>query len=303
MTVKANPDFALEIPPGDDKQRRVCQRCDFIDYQNPRIVAGAVVLKDDKILLCKRAIEPRKGCWTLPAGFMELGESVEEAAKREAQEEALATIEIDRLLAVYSVPRIGQVHVMFRAHLHGDFGVGPESEEVKLVRLEGHSVVGLSLSHGGLGAQSLCRNAAPECLCSIRQPARHGRAHALGSASACSRCFSIRGVFAIMKAIVMNQVPSFHHVAQMVFGIAAAKFDSEDFIRPCRRPLYAEDGQRRFQTWGKIAPDEFIGERHDNEVSGPAQGEHVPDPVRQAEHLLEHDLPDVAAKREAAKDN
>jgi ADP-ribose pyrophosphatase YjhB (NUDIX family) len=133
MTVKANPDFALEIPPGDDKQRRVCQRCDFIDYQNPRIVAGAVVLKDDKILLCKRAIEPRKGCWTLPAGFMELGESVEEAAKREAQEEALATIEIDRLLAVYSVPRIGQVHVMFRAHLHGDFGVGPESEEVKLV--------------------------------------------------------------------------------------------------------------------------------------------------------------------------
>ena len=60
MTVKANPDFALEIPPGDDKQRRVCQRCDFIDYQNPRIVAGAVVLKDDKILLCKRAIEPRK---------------------------------------------------------------------------------------------------------------------------------------------------------------------------------------------------------------------------------------------------
>ena len=133
MTVKAAPEFGLEIPPGDDKERRVCQRCDFIDYQNPKIVAGAVVLKDDKILLCKRAIEPRKGFWTLPAGFMELGESVEEAAKREAQEEALADIEIDRLLAVYSVPRIGQVQVMFRAHLKGDFGVGPESEEVKLV--------------------------------------------------------------------------------------------------------------------------------------------------------------------------
>ena len=133
MTVKGAPDFALEIPPGDDKQRSVCQRCDFIDYQNPKIVAGAVVLKGDKILLCQRDIEPRKGFWTLPAGFMELGESVEEAAKREAQEEALADIEIDRLLAVYSVPRIGQVHVMYRAHLKGDFGIGPESQAVKLV--------------------------------------------------------------------------------------------------------------------------------------------------------------------------
>ena len=133
MTVKQSPDFALEIPPGDDKERSVCQRCEFIDYQNPKIVAGAVVLKDDKILLCKRAIEPRKGFWTLPAGFMELGESVEEAAQREAKEEALADIEIDRLLAVYSVPRIGQVQVMFRARLHGDYGIGPESEDVKLV--------------------------------------------------------------------------------------------------------------------------------------------------------------------------
>jgi ADP-ribose pyrophosphatase YjhB (NUDIX family) len=133
MTFKATPDFALEIPDGDDKERRVCQRCDFIDYQNPKIVAGSVVLEDQKILLCKRAIEPRKGFWTLPAGFMELGESVEEAAQREAQEEALATIEIDRLLAVYSVPRIGQVQVMFRANLIGDYGVGPESEAVDLV--------------------------------------------------------------------------------------------------------------------------------------------------------------------------
>jgi ADP-ribose pyrophosphatase YjhB (NUDIX family) len=133
MTPKSTPDFAQEIPPGDDKERSVCQRCEFIDYQNPKIVAGSVVLQDNKILLCKRAIEPRKGFWTLPAGFMELGESVEEAAQREAQEEALATIEIDRLLAVYSVPRIGQVQVMFRARLIGDYGVGPESEEVKLV--------------------------------------------------------------------------------------------------------------------------------------------------------------------------
>ncbi|MEL7283730.1 MAG: NUDIX hydrolase [Pseudomonadota bacterium] len=133
MTVKASPDFALEIPVGDDKERRVCQRCDFIDYQNPKIVAGSVVTKGDQILLCKRDIEPRKGFWTLPAGFMELGETVEDAARREAQEEALADIEIDRMLAVYSIPRIGQVQIMFRARLMGDYGVGPESQEVKLV--------------------------------------------------------------------------------------------------------------------------------------------------------------------------
>ncbi|MEO1321885.1 MAG: NUDIX hydrolase [Pseudomonadota bacterium] len=133
MTVKASPDFALEIPVGDDKERRVCQRCDFIDYQNPKIVAGSVVTKGEQILLCKRDIEPRKGFWTLPAGFMELGETVEDAARREAQEEALADIEIDRMLAVYSIPRIGQVQIMFRASLTGDYGVGPESQEVKLV--------------------------------------------------------------------------------------------------------------------------------------------------------------------------
>lgn len=132
MTDKSLPDFQLQIPEGDDKARRVCQRCDFIDYQNPKIVAGSVVEKDGKILLCKRAIEPRKGYWTLPAGFMELGESVEEAAAREAQEEALADISIERVLAVYSVPRIGQVQVMFRAQLAGSFGVGPESIEVGL---------------------------------------------------------------------------------------------------------------------------------------------------------------------------
>ncbi|MEM9937515.1 MAG: NUDIX hydrolase [Pseudomonadota bacterium] len=132
MTVKSAQAFEFAIPKGDDKERRVCQTCDFIDYQNPKIVAGSVVTKGDQILLCKRAIEPRKGFWTLPAGFMELGESVEEAAMREAQEEALADIRIDRLLAVYSVPRIGQVQVMFRATLDGDFGVGPESAEVGL---------------------------------------------------------------------------------------------------------------------------------------------------------------------------
>jgi len=127
-----SPLFHLETPPGDDKLRRVCAHCRFIDYVNPKIVAGSVVTRDGQILLCRRAIEPRKGYWTLPAGFMEEGETVEEAARREAQEEACADIRIEQLLAVYSVPRIAQVQVMFRATLASDIAPGPESEEVGL---------------------------------------------------------------------------------------------------------------------------------------------------------------------------
>lgn len=130
---KSQADFYLGIPEGDDKERRICRQCDFIDYQNPKIVAGSVVTSDDgRILLCKRAIEPRKGYWTLPAGFMELGETVEQAAMREAVEEACAKIEIQQMLASYSVPRIGQVQIMFTAKLVSDIAVGPESEEVGL---------------------------------------------------------------------------------------------------------------------------------------------------------------------------
>lgn len=127
-----SPHFQLEVPDGDDKLRRVCAHCRFVDYVNPKIVAGSVVTKDRSVLLCRRAIEPRKGYWTLPAGFMEEGETVEEAARREAQEEACADIRIHQLLAVYSVPRIAQVQVMFRASLESDIAAGPESEEVGL---------------------------------------------------------------------------------------------------------------------------------------------------------------------------
>lgn len=87
----------------------------------------------DRILLCRRAIEPRKGFWTLPAGFMELGESVEEGARREAREEACAELEIETLLGLYSIPRIGQVQVFFRAKLLNEPSPGPESLEVMLV--------------------------------------------------------------------------------------------------------------------------------------------------------------------------
>ena len=124
--------FSEKIPPGDDKIRQVCNDCGFVDYVNPKIVAGAVVTQGTKILLCRRAIEPRCNFWTLPAGFMEEGETVEAGAAREAMEEANAEIAIDQLLGVYSVPRISQVQIMFRAKLMSDISPGPESLEVGL---------------------------------------------------------------------------------------------------------------------------------------------------------------------------
>ena len=132
------PKFSTTIPKGDDRARAVCDHCGFIDYQNPKIVVGSVALWKEKILLCRRAIEPRKGFWTLPAGYLELGESVEEGARREAWEEARARINIDRLLAVYSVPRISQVQLMFRATLESEnIDAGPESAEVDLFDWDG----------------------------------------------------------------------------------------------------------------------------------------------------------------------
>jgi ADP-ribose pyrophosphatase YjhB (NUDIX family) len=126
--------FEKRIPDGDNRERLVCGRCEFIHYQNPKVVAGAVCTWKDKILFAKRAIEPRKGFWTLPAGYMELGETTEQAAQREAKEEACADIEIDRLLAMYSVARIGQVQIMYRARLlNEDVACGAESEEVALL--------------------------------------------------------------------------------------------------------------------------------------------------------------------------
>jgi ADP-ribose pyrophosphatase YjhB (NUDIX family) len=124
--------FSNEVPPGEDRERRVCQTCGFIDYVNPRIVTGVVAHADEKILLCRRAIEPRRGMWTLPAGFLELGESVEEGARREAMEEACAELEVETVLGVYSIPRIGQVQIFFRARLLNQPSPGPESTDVML---------------------------------------------------------------------------------------------------------------------------------------------------------------------------
>jgi ADP-ribose pyrophosphatase YjhB (NUDIX family) len=125
--------FLKQVPAGDEHERLVCGHCGFIDYVNPRVVVGAVPVWDDKILLCKRDIEPRSGYWTIPAGFLEKGETTEEGAAREAREEALAEIEIIDLLAVYSISTISQVQLLYRARLtKPEFGVGVESREVRL---------------------------------------------------------------------------------------------------------------------------------------------------------------------------
>ena len=128
--------FTRVIPEGDNRERAVCADCGFISYENPKIVVGSVVAAGDKVLMCRRAIEPRRGFWTLPAGYMELGETLEEGAAREALEEAEAEITIDGILSVFSVARIGQVQVIFRARfadpLNPAFRPGTESLEVKL---------------------------------------------------------------------------------------------------------------------------------------------------------------------------
>ena len=121
------------VPEGDNRLRDVCLQCGEVHYQNPRIVTGCLPVYDDKVLLCKRAIEPRKGYWTLPGGFMELNETMEEGAVRETSEEACAQVEVRSLYTVFDVLHAEQVSVFFLADLTmPKFSPGIESEEVKL---------------------------------------------------------------------------------------------------------------------------------------------------------------------------
>jgi ADP-ribose pyrophosphatase YjhB (NUDIX family) len=125
--------FTRAIPEGDDRERLVCGECGFVLYDNPKIVVGSVVRWGDRILMCRRAINPRRGFWTLPAGYLELNESTQAGAAREAWEEARARIAIETLLAIYDIPRISQVQLIYRARLIEDsVAAGPESLEVKL---------------------------------------------------------------------------------------------------------------------------------------------------------------------------
>ncbi len=126
-----------DIPTDDNRHRYICTQCDTVHYQNPRIVAGCIPVWEDKILLCKRAIEPRYGYWTLPAGFMELGETSLEAGVRETLEEANARVEVENLFAVFNLPHVNQVYMMFRSRLLDlDYSPGDESLLVELFKEE-----------------------------------------------------------------------------------------------------------------------------------------------------------------------
>ncbi len=123
----------ISIPEGDNRPRHVCISCGVIHYQNPKIVVGCIPVWEDKVLLCRRAIEPRYGFWTVPAGFMENGETSQQGAARETQEEACADVEVENLYTLFNLPHINQVYLLFRSRLLNlDFAAGEESLEVGL---------------------------------------------------------------------------------------------------------------------------------------------------------------------------
>ena len=125
---------AHKVPPGDSLPRYVCDACQTIHYQNPRMVVGCIVEWGTQILLCRRAIEPRYGLWTVPAGYMENGETMHQGAMRETLEEATARVDIGPLYAMYNIPHINQVYILFRARLlDPDVKAGAETLEVRLV--------------------------------------------------------------------------------------------------------------------------------------------------------------------------
>ncbi len=124
-----------KIPAGDSLPRYVCDACNTIHYQNPRMIVGCVPVWEDQVLLCKRAIEPRRGLWTVPAGFMENGETLDKGAARETLEEANARVEIGALYAVYNIPHVNQVYLLFLAKLLDlNFHASEESLETRLFR-------------------------------------------------------------------------------------------------------------------------------------------------------------------------
>ncbi|MGA3003301.1 MAG: NUDIX hydrolase [Acetobacteraceae bacterium] len=156
--------FERRIPEGDDRERMICVDCGHIDYQNPKVVVGTVVTWNGKVLMCRRAIEPRRGFWTLPAGYLELGETLEEGAAREAMEEATAAISLDGILGVFSVARIGQVQVIFRGRfadpVQPQFAPGPESLEVALFDWDQipWNDIAFPTVHWALNAWNACRS-------------------------------------------------------------------------------------------------------------------------------------------------
>lgn len=130
-------ELVYAVPADDNRHRYICHTCNIVHYQNPKVVTGCLPVWEDKVLLCKRAIEPRYDFWTLPAGFMELGETTLEAAVRETVEEANARVEVESLFAVFNLPHVDQVYMMFKSRLlDTDFSAGEESLEVALFKEE-----------------------------------------------------------------------------------------------------------------------------------------------------------------------
>jgi ADP-ribose pyrophosphatase YjhB (NUDIX family) len=126
-------ELVFDIPSGDNRSRWICQNCETIHYSNPKIVTGCLPIFKDQVLLAKRAIEPRLGFWNIPSGYMENGETVQEGATREVQEETEGLVRQLELFSVFSIPRINQVYMHFLGELvDGAFGIGPESSEVQL---------------------------------------------------------------------------------------------------------------------------------------------------------------------------
>lgn len=133
MEKKASGPTVETVPDGDTRTRLVCPDCGYIEYTNPKIVVGAVCTWQDRILLCKRGIAPARGRWTIPAGFMEIGESTAQGAVREVWEEAEARVTIEGLIGIYEIPHISQVNVIYRALMQGpECAAGEESEAVAL---------------------------------------------------------------------------------------------------------------------------------------------------------------------------
>lgn len=127
--------ITLRVPDGDSRERAVCDACEHIHYENPRVIVGCIVEDAGRVLMCRRAIEPRRGHWTLPAGFLELGESTAAGAARETLEEAEARVEVVAPYTHLDVPTIGQLYIFYRARMISpDFGAGPESLEVCWMR-------------------------------------------------------------------------------------------------------------------------------------------------------------------------
>jgi ADP-ribose pyrophosphatase YjhB (NUDIX family) len=132
--MKCGRPLSIRTPDGDERPRHVCEACGTIHYRNPKVVVGAIPVFENRILFCRRAIEPRYGSWTLPAGFMENEETVEEGARRETREEAGAELKNLAPFALFSLPFVSQVYLMFRAELADPaFDPGHESLEVKMI--------------------------------------------------------------------------------------------------------------------------------------------------------------------------